>query len=107
MPKSANKNTHQEAHHAHPHHAHPHHAAELPRVRRIRGQIDGIERMIEEGRYCVDILMQVKAARAALQALESAVLKSHLEACVKSALEAKDSFEAGKKIAEITELLGR
>ncbi len=90
---------------SHQHHAN--HEAELPRLRRIQGQVDAIERMILEGRYCVDILHQIKAARAALQSLESNVLKTHLEGCVKQALEAPNSFDAEKKLKEISDLLGR
>lgn len=91
-----------------PSHAHhPSHDPELPRVRRIKGQVEAIERMIGEGRYCVEILTQIKAARSALQALESNILKTHLEGCVKQALEAPNSFDAEKKLKEISDLLGR
>lgn len=86
---------------------HADHAGGLPRLKRIRGQVDGIERMILEKRYCVDILMQIKAARSALLALESEVLRTHLEGCVRDALNAKDSFQADKKIKELMELLTR
>lgn len=94
-----------------PHHAagaaHIDHGEGLPRLKRIRGQVDGIERMILEKRYCMDILMQIKAARSALQALEGEVLKTHLEGCVREALHSKDSFHADKKIKELMELLAR
>ena len=94
-----------------PHHAasvaHADHSEGLPRLKRIRGQVDGIERMILEKRYCMDILMQIKAARSALQALEGEVLRTHLEGCVREALHSKDSFHAEKKIKELTELLAR
>lgn len=86
---------------------HPDHHSELPRVKRIRGQVEGVERMIAEGRYCIDILTQIKAARAALLSLENAILKAHLNGCVKAAFRAKSSFHATKKIQEITDLLGR
>jgi DNA-binding FrmR family transcriptional regulator len=55
----------------------------------------------------VEILTQIKAARSALTALEGSVMQRHLEGCVRDALKAKDSFDAEKKIREITELLGR
>jgi len=90
--------------HAHPH---PSHEGELPRIRRARGQVEAVERMIAEGRYCIDVLQQVKAARAALQAVEAAILRTHLESCVREALTAGDAFEAEKKLKEITDLLGR
>lgn len=86
---------------------HQNHQAELPRIRRVIGQVGAIERMITEERYCMDILQQIKAARSALLALETNVLRSHLEGCVKQALMAPDSFEAEKKIKEISKLLGR
>jgi len=83
------------------------HADSLPRLKRIRGQMDGIERMINEQRYCMDILMQIKAARSALQALEGEVLRTHLEGCVREAITAKDAFSADKKIKELMDLLAR
>jgi DNA-binding FrmR family transcriptional regulator len=90
-----------------PEHAHPSHEGELPRLRRIKGQVEGLERMILDGRYCVDILTQIKAAGSALKALEQSILKGHLQSCVRGALTAKDSFDAEKKIQEITELLAK
>ncbi len=87
--------------------AHPSHELELPRVRRVKGQVEAVERMILEGRYCVEILQQVKAARSALQSLEANMLRTHLESCVKQALTATDSFEAEKKLKEISELMGK
>lgn len=89
------------------HQHHPSHETELPRVRRVKGQVEAVERMIGEGRYCVDILVQIKAARAALQSLENNILKTHLEGCVKHALESPSSFDAEKKLKEISDLLGR
>lgn len=86
---------------------HADHTEGLPRLKRIRGQVDGIERMIVDKRYCMDILMQIKAARSALLALEGEVLSTHLEGCVREALTAKDSFQAEKKIKELMELLTR
>ncbi len=83
------------------------HLHEIPRLKRIKGQVDGIERMIGEKRYCVEILQQIKAAKSAMQALENSILKTHLEGCVREAFESKDVINAGKKIAEISELLNR
>ena len=57
------------------------HHGDLPRLRRIKGQVEGLERMIQEGRYCVDILTQIKAARSAMSALEGSVMQRHLEGC--------------------------
>lgn len=86
---------------------HADHVKELPRLKRIQGQVMGIERMISEQRYCMDILVQIKAARSALQALEGEVLKSHLKGCVKDVLESRDSFSAEEKIKELLDLLAR
>jgi DNA-binding FrmR family transcriptional regulator len=76
-------------------------------VKRIRGQVEGVERMISGGRYCVDIITQIRAARSALLSLENSILKCHLNTCVQEALTSKSSFNAARKIQEITELLGK
>lgn len=86
---------------------HANHTPEVQRLRRLRGQIDGVERMIEEGRYCMDILQQLKAARSAIHALEASILRSHLNACVKQAFTAKNERAVEEKIQEITELFTR
>jgi DNA-binding FrmR family transcriptional regulator len=83
------------------------HSPELMRLRRLRGQIDGVERMIGEERYCVDILQQLKAVRSAVHALETSILKNHLNACVKEAFESKSKQAVEKKIEEIGELFSR
>ena len=61
---------------------HPSHANEKKRLNRIRGQLDGIDRMIDERRYCIDIVTQIKAAKSALESLEKSVLETHLRGCV-------------------------
>lgn len=91
----------------HQQHQHADHEESLPRLKRIQGQVQGIEKMITERRYCVDILVQIKAARSALQSLENEVLGTHLEGCVRDALTSRNSFQAGKKIKELMELLAR
>lgn len=83
----------------------PDHTEQKKRVNRIRGQIEGIDKMIDERRYCIDILHQVKAARSALQSLEAEILKVHLRHCVRSAFKAKGPVEVEKKIQEIADLL--
>ncbi len=80
---------------------HPDHSAELNRLNRIKGQVEGVKRMVEERKYCPDILNQTSAIKAALIALESSILEKHLNACVRSALESK----GGKSSDTITELL--
>jgi DNA-binding FrmR family transcriptional regulator len=76
-------------------------------MRRIRGQLDGIERMIEERRYCPDIIMQVQAVRAALSALEANLLEEHLKTCVKDAFHSDDKKDQQAKIAEIVRIVRR
>ncbi len=60
---------------------HPDHSDKLNRLNRIEGQVKGIKKMIEEKRYCVDILTQLKAVSAALKKVEHAVLKDHIQGC--------------------------
>lgn len=61
-------------------------AANILQLRRARGQIDGIERMIEDDRYCADIIIQITAARASLQVVANALLQAHLKAAHKAAM---------------------
>jgi DNA-binding FrmR family transcriptional regulator len=89
------------------HEAHPDHSSVLPRLNRVQGQIAGIERMISDGRYCVDILVQFRAAMAALRNIEVEVFERHLNHCVSSALISKDKKQAQEKIQELSELLSR
>lgn len=84
---------------------HPDHSANLKRLHRVKGQIDGIENMILDRRYCPDIITQLRAAAAALKAVEAEVLKAHLRGCVKSAFNSKDAFESEEKIQEIVKLV--
>lgn len=84
---------------------HPDHSAHIKRLNRVKGQIEGIERMILDRRYCTDIIAQLKAASAAIKAVESEVFKSHLRGCVKLALKGTDAFHAEEKIQEIIKLI--
>lgn len=86
---------------------HPSHVAHLKRMNRVIGQLQGIKRMIEERRYCPDILTQTRAATAALHGIEMAILETHLGHCVKDAFESKSLNESSKKIAELVELVKR
>lgn len=79
----------------------------LNRLRRIEGQVRGIASMIEDERYCIDVLTQVRAARAALARVETALLKDHLNHCIESAIVSGNAAEQRKKAAELIELLGR
>jgi DNA-binding FrmR family transcriptional regulator len=77
------------------------------RIRRIAGQLDGIERMIEEDRYCVDILLQVAAARAALDGLGKLLLHSHVETCVADAIQSGRPKQREQKISELMEVFSK
>jgi DNA-binding FrmR family transcriptional regulator len=79
----------------------------LNRLSRIEGQVRGVSRMVEDDRYCIDILTQVQAARAALTKVEAELLKVHLGHCIESAIVSGDKEEQRRKSAELIELLGR
>ena len=79
----------------------------LKRLSRIEGQVRGLSRMVEEGRYCIDIVTQISAARAALRRVEQEVMRDHVHHCVKHAMTSGDKAEQAKKIDELMEVLGR
>lgn len=77
------------------------HTTHLPRIRKIEGQIRGISKMVEEQRYCVDILTQIKAVRSALKSLEGKILEEHLNHCVHNAISAGSSKESREMVDEL------
>ena len=79
----------------------------LNRLNRIEGQVRGVTRMVEDDRYCIDILTQLQAARAALARVESELLKGHLSHCIEDAIVAGDEGEQRRKAAELIQLLER
>jgi DNA-binding FrmR family transcriptional regulator len=79
----------------------------LNRLSRIVGQVRGITRMVEEDRYCIDVLTQIQAVRAALARVESEMLKTHLSHCIESAIVSGNANEQRKKAGELIELLDR
>ena len=79
----------------------------LNRLSRIEGQVRGVARMIEEDRYCLDVLTQLRAVRAALVRVETNLLKQHLSHCIEDAIVSGNTAEQRKKAAELVELLGR
>lgn len=81
----------------------PDHSADVKRLHRIIGQLEGIKKMIEDQRYCHDILVQTKAVSAALKALEASILGRHMNHCVASAFESKNKADSQKKIDELME----
>ena len=82
----------------------PCHKDQISSIRRIEGQIRGIEKMIEKGEYCIDILNQLKAAKNSIASVEGKILKTHIEDCVKESLSG-DQFE--QKVDEIIKTLKR
>lgn len=84
---------------------HPSHTLVLPRLNRIEGQIRGISEMVSSERYCVDILIQVRAALAALRGVEMEIFQKHMKSCVHEAMTSKDTAAAEKKIEELVQLL--
>jgi DNA-binding FrmR family transcriptional regulator len=88
-------------------HPHARHTGQLSRLRRIEGQVRGLVRMVEDERYCVDILTQTRAARAALKRVEEAILLDHVEHCVAEAIRSGDSAEQKTKVDELVGVLGR
>jgi DNA-binding FrmR family transcriptional regulator len=79
----------------------------LNRLSRIEGQVRGVTRMVEQDRYCIDVLTQIRAIRAALARVESEMLKAHLGHCIESAIVRGDAAEQRKKASELIELLER
>ena len=77
------------------------------RLNRIEGQVRGIGRMIEEERYCIDVLQQISAIKSALARVEDAVLKDHAATCVSSAIASGDEKEQRKKFEELVDLLAK
>lgn len=81
--------------------SYPDHRSELHRLNRLIGQLEGIKAMIEDKRYCPEILTQTRAAGSALRSLESAILEKHLQNCVMGALKSGSRKEANDKIEEL------
>lgn len=83
---------------------HPDHTKLIARLNRIEGQVGGVRKMIEERRYCLDILAQTRATQSALKAVEAEVLNTHLAHCVKDALHSRDEAAVERKLAEIVKV---
>lgn len=79
----------------------------INRLSRIEGQVRGVARMVEEDRYCIDVLTQIQAARAALSRVETEMLNDHLGHCIEGAIAGGDVNEQRKKASELIQLLER
>ncbi len=84
----------------------PHdHIKDLPRLKRIIGQLEGVERMIRERRYCPEILQQLRAANSAVKALELEILKGHIGSCIKVSARDDEDATFDRKLNEILNLI--
>ena len=77
------------------------------RLHRIEGQVRGIERMVDEDRYCIDILTQIAAVRTALEQVGARLLEDHVNHCVAGAIASGDEAVAGEKTAELLDAVQR
>lgn len=79
----------------------------LKRLNKAEGQVRGIARMVADDRYCIDVVTQIRAVRAALRRIEEAVLRDHVAHCVEAAIESGSAPEQRRKVAELMDVLGR
>ena len=79
----------------------------IKRLNRIEGQVRGLSRMVDEDRYCIDIVTQISAVRAALRRVEEEVLRQHVAHCVEHAIASGDADEQRQKVAELIVTLAR
>ena len=81
--------------------------ATLKRLNRIEGQVRGLARMVEDDRYCIDIVTQIGAVRAALRRVEEEILRDHVAHCVAHAIASGDKVDQRRKVAELMNVMGR
>jgi DNA-binding FrmR family transcriptional regulator len=79
----------------------------LKRLQRIEGQVRGLARMVEDDRYCIDVVTQISAVRAALRAVEDEILRDHAGHCIEHAIASGNKAEQRRKVAELMDVLGR
>jgi DNA-binding FrmR family transcriptional regulator len=77
------------------------------RLNRIEGQVRGLSRMVDEDRYCIDVVTQIAAVRAALRRVEEEVLRDHVAHCVEGAIVSGNKTDQRRKIAELMDVIGR
>ena len=82
-------------------------ASVLKRLKRIEGQVRGLARMVEDDRYCIDIVTQISAVRAALRRLEEEILRDHVGHCVEHAIASGNKGEQRRKVSELIDVLSR
>ena len=76
------------------------------RLNRIEGQVRGLAKMVDEDRYCIDIVTQISAVRSALRRVEEEILKDHVAHCVEHAINSGDKADQRRKIAELMDVVG-
>jgi DNA-binding FrmR family transcriptional regulator len=81
------------------------HKETLNRLSRIAGQVNGIKRMVEEEKYCIDIITQVQAARSALRSVELQILEKHMHHCVSDAFQSGSKKESNEKLDELLRVM--
>jgi len=79
----------------------------LKRLNRIEGQVRGLARMVEDDRYCIDVVTQIAAVRAALRRAEEEILRDHVAHCVEHAIASGNKAEQRRKIVELMDVVGR
>jgi DNA-binding FrmR family transcriptional regulator len=79
----------------------------LGRLRRIEGQVQGIQRMVEEEKYCVDILLQLTAVEGAVEQVQRLLLGRHIESCVADAIRSGSTRDRQKKVDELLDVFSR
>jgi CsoR family transcriptional regulator, copper-sensing transcriptional repressor len=79
----------------------------LKRLNRIEGQVRGLARMVEQDRYCIDVVTQIAAVRAALRRAEEEILRDHVAHCVEHAIASGNKADQRRKIAELMDAVGR
>ncbi|MCZ7661066.1 MAG: metal-sensitive transcriptional regulator [Xanthobacteraceae bacterium] len=79
----------------------------LNRLQRIEGQVRGLARMVEEDRYCIDVVTQISAARAALRRVEEEILRDHVAHCVEHAIASGDKADQRQKVSELIDVIAR
>ena len=79
----------------------------LKRLQRIEGQVRGLTRMVDEDRYCIDVVTQISAVRAALRRVEEEVLRDHVAHCVEHAIASGDKADQRRKVAELMDVIER
>ena len=85
----------------------PNHEEQLNRLSKVEGQLRGVRRMIEDRRYCIDIVSQIKAVNAALKQVQTGVLEKHIHHCVAESVTSRRPELFEEKVTEIIQVLGR